>query len=210
MDSGQVRNLAGATAMATAALICVVVSDTFAERISLVAARSTLENSGVGAWAVRMTFAGLSALLIITTTNLIRHAAIATSVATIWLAVLATASLLLSPTGALSPFGQSDGFGPVLVWGPSLVAAVCCALIAMTRALAHTKHPQWADLVSLSTGIGLFGVASYVCARMVAGGWLAMKVIESPEKTAIRLSIFAAIFVIVFMRNLRDSVARSS
>lgn len=187
--------------MALAALLYMVAFDAFADRISLVAAYRTLKDAGVGAWAVRMTLVGFSALLLTTTMNSIRHAALATTVATVWLAILATMSLLLSPVGALSPFGDSDGMGPTLIWGPLLIAAVHFVLIALVRTLARIKQAEWADLISLGVGGALSLFAFGVCARMVAGGWLAMKVMQPLEKQAILLAVFAAVAVIVFAQN---------
>ncbi|CAG1773291.1 hypothetical protein BAC2_03864 [uncultured bacterium] len=100
--------------------------------------------------------------------------------------------------------------GPPLIWGPLLVATVNCVVVALIRTLARIKQAEWADLISLGVGGALSLFACGLCARMVAGGWLAMKVMEPLEKQAIRLAAFVAVAVVVFIQNLKGTEGKPS
>lgn len=166
----------------------------------MVGSRYALKQTEVSYWDLRMTLLAMSGLLVVFSFFSSRAAIIGTSVATLWLAMLATASLMIAPTAPLwnSPAGQ----GQPLIWGPLCVAAAHWVLCLASKAATSRFVEPFKNWVPIGIGVVLLWVAFGVCTRMVAGGWLLLTIGESSGQTAAKFGIYSGVVVAVFVQNL--------
>ncbi|CAG0975881.1 hypothetical protein PLCT2_01617 [Planctomycetaceae bacterium] len=185
--------------IACASLNCVIVLDQFAEPIAVVASRYALKHTEVSYWTLRMTLLAMSGLLVIISFSSMRAAAYGASIATLWLALLATASLMVAPTDPL--WSSTLGQGQPLIWGPMSVAAAHLALCIVARAVSARVTKPFNSWIPIGVGLVLTWVAWGVCARMVAGGWLLLTIGESTAQSASKLGVYAGVVLAVFLLN---------
>jgi hypothetical protein len=187
--------------VACAALVCLYALDQFAERVAYVASRYQLKHTDVSYWSLRMTLLAMPGLLAVLSFSSARTAVYGTSIATVWLAMLATASLMISPTNPLWDPPLPLEQGKPLIWGPLSVAAAHWVLCLASKAATSRFVEPYKNWVPLGIGVILLSVAGGVCNRMVGGGWLLGKVSEDLGQSSARLGVYASVGVAVFLRS---------
>lgn len=191
--------LLNAIFVACASLNCLLVLDHFAEPVAVVSSRYALKNAEVSYWMLRITLLAMSGLLSVISFSSLRTAALGASTGALWLALLATASLMVAPSAPL--WNSEPGQGQPLIWGPLSVAVAhitLCLVVTVASVRVAKPFNKW---IPIGVGLAFMWVAWAVCVRMVAGGWLLLTIGESSSQSASRFGVYAAVGVAVFLLN---------